>query len=163
MTVQANFQQDFGKMTENNITLKSALLDDAATIAKTESECLNVAWSEKSISDSISSGNYKFFIASDKEKTVGSGGIMMIFEEAEITNIAVLKDYRRCGIASLLLSSLLDEAFSRGCESAFLEVAKNNIPALKLYEKFGFEKINVRKNYYKDPPDDAIIMKKILK
>jgi ribosomal-protein-alanine N-acetyltransferase len=163
MTAQLSLQQGFGKMTENNITLKSALLDDAKNIAMVEGECLNVAWSEKSIYESISSGNYKFFIASDKGKTVGSGGIMILFEEAEITNIAVLKDYRRCGIASMLLSLLLDEAFSRGCESAFLEVAKNNVPALKLYEKFGFEKINVRKNYYKDPPDDAIIMKKTLK
>ena len=58
--------------------------------------------------------------------------------------------------------SLLDEAFSRGCESAFLEVAKGNASAVKLYEKFGFEPIYIRNNYYKDPPDDAVIMKKIL-
>ena len=150
-------------MNENGITIRTALIDDAGGISLVEKECLSVGWSEKTVSDSIASGRYSFRVAALGSETVGSGGIMFIPPEAEITNIAVKKEHRRRGIATLILDSLLDEAFSQGCESAFLEVAKNNIPAVKLYEKSGFEPAYIRKNYYKDPTDDAIVMKKILK
>ena len=150
-------------MKDNGIIIKTASKDDAGKIALTEKECLAVGWSEKTVSDSIESGKYSFRIAFNMNDTAGSGGIMFLPPEAEITNIAVRKEHRRHGIATMILDSLLDEALSLGCESVFLEVAGKNIPAVKLYEKFGFEPVYIRKNYYKDPPGDAIVMKKVLK
>ena len=76
------------KKNKNDIGLKTAGSEDAANIAGVEKECLNVAWSENQIRESLASGNYRFFIALDNDIAVGSGGIRFIPPEAEITNIA---------------------------------------------------------------------------
>ena len=141
-----------------NVIIRRASKPDAKRIAEIESEDLCAAWSEKSITDALKNENYIYFAAVCGDVITGSAGMMLISPEAEITNIAVTKSFRRRGIAAALLSALLDEAFSHGCESVFLEVAQKNIPALRLYEKFGFKPVNIRKNYYKAPPDDAVIM-----
>ena len=81
-----------------------------------------------------------------------------IAPEGEIYRIATLPDKRGRGIAYRLLDYAVKCERGRGLESLFLEVRKNNAPAIALYKAYGFKKIAERKNYYKDPLDDAIVM-----
>jgi ribosomal-protein-alanine N-acetyltransferase len=82
--------------------------------------------------------------------------------EAELLRIAVDKSYRRHGIAASLMQEMMDELIDCGAERVSLEVRAHNIAAVKLYKRFGFVDIFVRKNYYHDPEDDALIFQKML-
>ena len=92
----------------------------------------------------------------DGDVIVGFAGIWCIYETAEIARIAVKADMRRRGIGAALMNSLIKHAGKKGCERILLEVNENNDAARKMYEKFGFVKIDIRKNYYKD--GSAVIM-----
>ena len=101
----------------------------------------------------------KYIVAKFEDEIVGFAGIKIIFDEAEIMNIAVRIDKRNLKIGSLLLEKLIDIAKNSNCSSINLEVNENNLPAINLYEKYNFERIGFRKKYYNNT-DDAILMKK---
>jgi [ribosomal protein S18]-alanine N-acetyltransferase len=84
--------------------------------------------------------------------------VWIIFDELHINTLAVHPDRRRQGLASLLLTHVLDDAVRRGAEKATLEVRRSNEGALRLYERFGFEVGGVRKEYYRQPVEDALIL-----
>lgn len=81
--------------------------------------------------------------------------------EADITSVAVSPEHRRKGIADSLLSEFM-EILPEDTEDVFLEVRESNVPAISLYEKHGFERISVRKNFYTSPNENAVVMKKII-
>lgn len=87
----------------------------------------------------------------------------LIAPEGEIYRVAVLPEYRRRGYGYRLLDYAVKTSRGRGLESLFLEVRSHNIAATNLYLAYGFKKIGVRKNYYKNPDDDAIVMLKASK
>ena len=89
---------------------------------------------------------------------VASIVIWLIMDEAHIGTLAVKPGYRRQGIAQELLAASLLEAFQRGAQKAMLEVRENNRGAQNLYRKFGFEPVGLRRDYYKDTHEDAILM-----
>ena len=128
---------------------------DAAELAELDKICFAVPWSEKSFSDEAENALAKYFVAKDNGKIVGYGGIWIVADEGQITNIAVLPEMRRCGVASKLLEKLLDAAKDM---PVVLEVRKSNDAAITLYEKYGFSKIGERKNFYHSPVENAIIM-----
>ena len=128
---------------------------DAAELAELDKMCFAVPWSEKSFSDEAENTLAKYFVAKDNGKIVGYGGIWIVADEGQITNIAVLPEMRRHGVASKLLEKLLDAAKDM---PVVLEVRKSNDAAITLYEKYGFSKIGERKNFYHSPVENAIIM-----
>ena len=83
--------------------------------------------------------------------------------DAELLRIAVDKRYRRQGIASKLMTGMLEELTEAGTDRVSLEVRAHNLPAVGLYKKFGFKDIFVRENYYRNPEDDAVIFQKLFK
>ncbi|MCL0052429.1 ribosomal protein S18-alanine N-acetyltransferase [Peptococcaceae bacterium] len=91
-------------------------------------------------------------------KVIGYAGMWLILDEAHITNLAVHPDYRNHGIGMKLMQGLLNIASENGAVRATLEVRKSNACARKLYKKLGFIEEGVRKNYYRDNKEDAIIM-----
>lgn len=91
-------------------------------------------------------------------KIIGIGCVWFILEEAHITVLAIQAPYRRQGLGQLLLTTLLETAIQRQSEWATLEVRLSNLPAQKLYEKFGFITIGQRKKYYPDTGEDALIL-----
>lgn len=93
-----------------------------------------------------------------KETVLGYGGMWLILDEVHITSLAVHPEYRNFKIGFNLMQHLLSVASLRGGSKATLEVRVSNEPARKLYEKLGFVEIGVRKNYYQDTKEDAIIM-----
>lgn len=91
-------------------------------------------------------------------KLVGYGGFWHALDEAHISNIAIHPDYRRRGLGKLLLTHLLEEAVARGAGKASLEVRHSNIAAQEMYKAFGFRVASIRKNYYLDDREDALVM-----
>ncbi len=89
---------------------------------------------------------------------VGCFSGWLVADELEIDNVAVAPDWRRASVGTRLLVAALETARKNGAEKAFLEVRSNNSAACLLYEKIGFEVVGRRKNYYRDPVDDALIL-----
>ncbi|MEW6362070.1 MAG: ribosomal protein S18-alanine N-acetyltransferase [Acidobacteriota bacterium] len=104
------------------------------------------------------------FLVAETDKICGFvvAGVFPAAREAEIHNIAVAPEYRRRGIASQLLREISKFLAAGKIENLFLEVRESNIPAIKTYEKCGFEIIGRRPDFYADPPEDAFIMRKSL-
>ncbi|KFN88310.1 alanine acetyltransferase [Streptococcus equinus JB1] len=112
-------------------------------------------WSEKQILSDMRQDNVDYFFVKKDEKVVGFLAISQLAGELEITNIAIKKAYQGHGLGSQLLANLDHVDFP-----IFLEVRASNTPAQALYEKFGFDIIGKRKQYYHEPVEDAIIMKR---
>lgn len=116
-------------------------------------------WSYNILKQEIENGKSKYFVAKKNNEIVGFAGILPIIDEIDIMNIVVKKDKRNLGIGSLLLEKIID--FSRDYTYITLEVNAKNIPAIKLYEKYGFKQVGLRKKYYNNQ-DNAILMSLIL-
>lgn len=86
------------------------------------------------------------------------GGMWLMIDEAHITNIAVHPEFRGAGLGNLLMEKMIELSKSEGAASMTLEVRRNNIPAISLYKKYGFIEAAIRKGYYQDTKEDAIIM-----
>ena len=129
--------------------------ENAAELAELDKICFRVPWSENSFYDEAENRLADYFVAKEDGKIVGYGGIWLVADEGQITNIAVLPEYRKMGIASRLLERLIECAEGK---SIVLEVRESNAAAISLYEKHGFKNAGVRKNFYHSPVENAIIM-----
>lgn len=123
-------------------------------------ECFAIPWTLDSITNELNNPLAKYIIAEDLEtnEVIGFVGIWIIAGEGDITNIAVNPNYRKHGVASNLLLNLLDICKSLNCNDITLEVRESNIPAQNLYKKFAFKEEGIRKRYYSDNGENAIIM-----
>ena len=139
--------------------LTAPQLDD---IYELEKLTFSDAWSPSSLLSSFESPHSLFFAATDDQSgaLLGYSIVYCLSGEAEILNIAVDVYQRERGIGSALMQAMIDGAVARGCEIFLLEVRESNTPAIALYEKFGFQTIGRRKNYYVKPTEDALIMQR---
>ena len=129
-------------------------------IAELEKLCFTTAWSEKSIASELTNDLAVWMVALDGDRVVGYIGSQTAGGETDMMNVAVHPDYRRQGIAQILIELLIPE-LQRRCSTALsLEVRASNEPAKQLYEKLGFVEVGRRKNYYRDPKEDALILRK---
>lgn len=128
-------------------------------IAQLEKECFSTPWSENTIEDAFEHGT-KFFVAQKNNEVLGYLGISVVLDEGYITNVAVFPKTRRLGVASKLLEYLIDFAKKNRLSFISLEVRESNLSAISLYKKFGFENSGLRKNFYENPKENAIIMTK---
>ena len=115
-------------------------------------------WTYNQLASSFLSDKFKgFLIETDDGEIVGTVALNFGLDEADLVNVLVAARIRKTGLGSMLMQTALDECEKIELKRLFLEVRESNIPAIKLYEKFGFEKISQRKKYYKDG-ETAIIM-----
>lgn len=138
---------------------KRAGASDASDIARLEAEIFPDPWSERAVSDCICRGGM-CFAARDNGVLVAYIIGNLIAPEGEIYRIAVRENKRQRGIGYRLLDYAVKTERGRGLEELFLEVRSMNTAARNLYRAYGFKEISVRKNYYRDPTDDAVIMLK---
>ena len=131
---------------------------DVSGVAKIEQENFSMPWSEKAFMDSLYQKEALFLVAEEEDRVLGYIGIYLSFEEGEITNVSVDSSSRNKGVGSELVEQLKKEAQARGTEKIFLEVRVSNEPAIRLYEKQGFEQVGCRKNFYEKPREDAWVM-----
>ena len=139
------------------ITLNEQHIDDLVFI---ENNCFSHPMSRQNLLESISNKNYIFLGFIVNKKLVGYGSVFIVSGEAYINNIAVLKDFRKQGIAKTIVNQLIDFCKNKNCEFITLEVRESNSPAISLYKKLNFQEVANRKNYYSQPIENAIIMTK---
>ena len=116
-------------------------------------------WSKESFLNELSNDLARYYAAFDLDgNLVGYAGCWQILEEVHITNIAVSPDFRRQKIGERLLRQIIDDCYKNKAKYITLEVRVSNNPAIKMYEKYGFKSLGVRKGYYQDNNEDALIM-----
>ena len=129
-------------------------------VAALEKICFADPWSEMSIASELQNLWSYWLVALEGDRVIGYVGSQSSIDEADIMNVAVHPDYRRQGIAENLINTLIAELKKRGCHALLLEVRASNTPAITLYEKLGFAQVGCRKNYYRNPKEDALILRK---
>ncbi len=134
--------------------------DDVLSIAELEKRCFKVPWSEKSFRDEMKNKLAVYYVAKQDGKNIGYAGFWRVAGEGDITNVAVLPEYRRRGIGSMLIAEMVKTAEREKLSLLTLEVRKSNTAAQGLYKVFGFDIIGERKRYYSDNGEDAWIMTK---
>ena len=139
--------------------IRRSLPSDAAAIAELEKEIFSDPWCEKDVAAAISvSGAMCYTALGDDGRLYAYVLGRTIAPEGEIYRVATTPEQRGRGIAFRLMTYAIKTEKGNGLENLFLEVRSKNLPAMKLYRALSFIEIGVRKNYYKDPPDDAILM-----
>ena len=131
--------------------LSKKYIDDIYNI---EYVCFSHPWSKADLEAQLSLDTSHFLVAVCGEKAVGYMGLQIFFGEGYVTNVAVLPDFRRQGIAEMLIEKQLENDM----DFISLEVRKSNLPAISLYKKLGFETVGIRPHFYTSPDEDAVIM-----
>ena len=129
-------------------------------IARLEKICFSDPWSENSIASELDNKLAFWLVAAEGENVVGYIGSQTVMDETDMMNVAVHPDFRRKGIAETLVNALVENLQKMGSHCLTLEVRASNAPAIALYEKLGFSEIGRRKNYYRNPREDALILRK---
>lgn len=134
--------------------------DHVSQVAELEKLCFSDPWSENSVSSELNNPLSLWLVAVDGERVAGYVGSQSVMGESDMMNIAVHPDYRRCGLAEMLVAELVTALKNAGNTCLTLEVRASNAPAIALYEKTGFSQIGLRKNYYRNPREDALILRR---
>ena len=134
--------------------------DHASQVAQLEKLCFRDPWSENSVSSELNNPLSLWLVAVEGDKVAGYVGSQSVMGESDMMNVAVHPDFRRQGIGERLILDLIDQLNQRGNHSLTLEVRASNVSAIALYRKLGFEQVGLRKNYYRNPKEDALILRK---
>ena len=129
-------------------------------VAALEKICFHDPWSEKSIASELNNPLSCWLVAVQENAVVGYVGSQTVLGETDMMNIAVHPDYRRRGIAAKLVDALVADLKTMESHCLTLEVRASNAPARALYEQLGFQEIGCRKNYYRSPREDGLILRK---
>ena len=131
-----------------------------AQIAELEKLCFSDPWSERSVASELENKLSCWLVAMEGEQVAGYIGSQTVCGETDMMNVAVHPSHRRKGIAEALILGLIEELKAMESHCLTLEVRASNTPAISLYEKLGFSEIGRRKNYYRNPKEDALILRK---
>lgn len=131
-----------------------------AQVAALEKICFSDPWSENSVASELKNPLSCWLVAEEDGEVAGYVGSQTVMDESDMMNVAVHPDYRRKGIAEKLVTELVEALKKRDSRCLTLEVRASNEPARALYEKLGFVQVGLRKNYYRNPREDALILRK---
>ena len=134
--------------------------DHVSQVAELEKICFSDPWSEKSIASELTNPLSFWLVAVEGDKVAGYVGSQSVMGESDMMNVAVHPDFRRKGVAELLVRELVAALAKKDNHCLTLEVRASNVSAISLYEKLGFAQIGLRKNYYRNPKEDALILRK---
>jgi [ribosomal protein S18]-alanine N-acetyltransferase len=134
-------------------------IDDLDAVHAIERASFSVPWPDEAYRNELLSNRLAtYVVARAGDDIVGFGGLWVMVDEAHITTFAVDPRWRRRGVGEWMLLGLLDRAVERHAREATLEVRLSNMPARRLYEKYGFRPVGIRPRYYSDNGEDALIM-----
>ena len=143
-----------------SVRIRPMVLEDISAVAALEAQIFSDAWSERLYGETLESGRYDCQVL----EIVATGQLagyfcgQVILDEAEVHRIAVDPVLRGYGYGQVLLGDFLQRTREKGVVTVLLEVRAGNVPAIGLYEKNGFVRIGVRKEYYQKPKEDALIL-----
>ena len=142
--------------------MRITLMESAhvSQVAQLEKLCFSAPWSENSISSELTNPLSCWLVALDGDRVAGYVGSQTVLDESDMMNIAVDPQYRRQGIAQALVEELVKCLARKGSLCLTLEVRASNAGAIALYGKLGFVQVGLRKNYYRNPREDAMILRK---
>ena len=148
----------------NKIDIKLVTPAEVTEVVALDRMCLRGLWKEEAYQREIDSDKSTLIalhlseLNGDRDRIIGIGCLWSIVDEAHITLLAVHPDYRGRGLGQLLLFELLKDAIARSLAWATLEVNENNLAAINLYKKYGFQIAGKRRNYYQQTGDDALVL-----
>jgi ribosomal-protein-alanine N-acetyltransferase len=143
----------------SQFTIKPMRLEDIGSVLEIEQMSFPTPWPRDAYYHELRENRLAcYLVAREFHRIVGYAGMWVILDEAHVTTIAVDPLHRRRRIGERLVVALLDEAMKRGARWVTLEVRKSNLGAQTLYRKYGFRDIGIRKAYYSDNREDAIVM-----
>lgn len=143
----------------DDIVYREMTADDIEQVYGIEIICFTQPWSRASLLAEVkTNGVARYFVADDNGKIAGYAGMWILFDEAHMTNIAVLPEYRRHGIATGLILKLMGKAASEDALRMTLEVREHNYKAQRIYYSLGFAYAGTRKHYYNDTGENALIL-----
>ena len=134
--------------------MKESDMDRVLTI---ENDLFSIPWTREAFNNEIN--NELAFVLEVDGELVGYICSLLVLDEAEISNVAVSKIKQKCGYGKILLNEMIMILKEKGCKRIFLEVRQSNIPAKRLYQGYGFSLLGYRKGYYRNPKEDALILK----
>lgn len=141
------------------LRIEAMRLEDLAAVHQIELASFSAPWPPNAYRSELETNRLAtYLVARADDRVVAYGGMWLMVDEAHITTFAVHPAWRRQGIAQRLLIAFLDLAVDRGAHEATLEVRLSNLPARRLYEKYGFRPVGLRPRYYSDDHEDALIM-----
>lgn len=140
------------------IVIREMQFDDLDQIISIEKDNFSDPWTANGFFSFLIREDARFLTAEEDGKVIGYCGAILIPPESEITNVCVVREYRRRGVAKLMLEKLQQDLGKLGISTIHLEVRKSNLPARRLYEHLGFVQDGLRPHYYENPTEDAILM-----
>lgn len=144
---------------EDGLAFRLMTLDDIPEVLVVEREAFTVPWTEEAFHNELKLNHFaRYMIMEYEGQTIGYAGMWTIVDEAHVTNIALLEQYRGRKWGDRLLTELMRTAAYMGMKRMTLEVRVSNLVAQRLYIKKGFKPAGVRKGYYSDNQEDALIM-----
>ncbi len=132
--------------------------EDLSKVYEIECNIFPDPWSESDFRKSIADPNNIYLVVEEQDEIVAYCGLWGVIGEGQINNVAVIKSCRGRGIARNMLTDMLEQGRVQGLESFTLEVRVSNLSAITLYQSLGFQDCGVRKNFYDNPNEDALIM-----
>lgn len=132
---------------------------DIDQILRIEEECFATPWSRESFENELTENKYALYMVLEQEdQVIGYCGSWLIIDEIHITNIAILPEHRGRKLGDALLRKVMEIARAEGAKRMTLEVRVSNHVAISLYRKLGFQDGGIRKRYYTDNYEDALVM-----
>ena len=138
--------------------LREMLVDDLDQVMEIEEELFSVPWTKEGFLTFLMKENGMFLVVEEKGRILGYCGLLMVLDEGDVTNVAVCRDRQREGIGNFLMESMIRLAEESGITMIHLEVRAGNETAIRLYERQGFVRDGLRKGYYTEPTEDAVLM-----
>lgn len=145
-----------------NVTVAKMSENDILAVCKVEESCFSVPFKENDLRSYLENPIWNLLVAKIDNTVVGYISYIVIGDEADLVNIAVLPEYRGKKVGQALLHELVMDADSRELQYIHLEVRASNRVAINLYTKYGFIPVGVSKNHYSNPTEDAIRMNLML-
>ena len=136
--------------------------NDCEQVAAIEAVSFSLPWSLKAFTDTVEKENFRYFVAEESGEILGYCGFLFVLDEAEIPNVCVKASARKQGVGRQMMTVLMEEAAKLNIATLFLEVREGNVAARTLYRSLGFVEDGIRKNFYEQPVENAVLMSKSL-
>lgn len=157
-SVSAPLEINGKNTTIDNLIIRNMEEKDVKDVAKLASLSFSEPWSENAYLQTLSNPLYLSLVTYKDDEFLGFADVTSVCGEASLNNIAVKEEYRQKGVATSLINTLIDKLKENGIVSLTLEVRPSNTPAISLYKKIGFKVCGRRRDFYKKPTEDALIL-----
>lgn len=144
------------------MTFREMLVEDLEQVVDIEQKLFSVPWTKEGFLTYLMKKDTMFFVVEEKERILGYCSMMTVLDEGDILNVAVRSDRQKEGIGLFLVDSMLRMAEMQGIRLVHLEVRQGNGTARRLYQRLGFKEDGLRRDYYENPVENAVLMTKTM-